>query len=70
MFRFVIPVQWVMTAEVEVEAATREAAIAKVMGGALPIRPATYLEDSFVVNDDASASDRASLLSSEIQERR
>ena len=69
MFRFVIPVQWVMTAEVEVEAATREAAIAKVMGGALPIRPAT-LEDSFVVNDDASASDRASLLSSEIQERR
>lgn len=67
--RFVIPVIWSMTAEVPIEADTLDEAKQKALlgtpPGLLPAFGATYLPDSFMINDDAEALDRASLLSPE-----
>jgi hypothetical protein len=66
---FVIPVIWSMTAEVPVEANTLDEAKQKALLGSppgmLPMHGATYLPDSFVVDDDSEVLERASLLSPE-----
>ncbi len=68
MIRFVIPVMWTMVAEISVEANTLEEAKVKAINGSppghLPLN-GTYLNDSFVVSDDAEMLERASLLSTE-----
>ncbi len=64
MTRFVIPVQWMMTAEVIVEAKTRDEAIRLVSNRALPTN-GIYLNNSFQISDDPEANERASLLSAE-----
>lgn len=71
--RFVIPVMWTMVAEVPVEANTLEEAKAKVLNGDYSRLPnshglpsnGTYLNDSFVINENEEAMERASLLSPE-----
>ncbi len=65
MIRFRIPIQWMMTAEVEVMAPNREEAIRLVLAGALPVSPAACLYDSVQVSEDEEAIERASLLSTE-----
>ena len=65
---FVIPVIWSMTAEVPIEAETLDEAKQKALLGSppgmLPLN-GTYMADSFVVDDDSEALERASLLSPE-----
>ncbi len=54
MKTFKVAVQWIVTAEVEVEAETLDVAIRKVKDEGIDLPKGEYLNDSVEVNDDVT----------------